>query len=218
MEGFFTIITSFPTAIFSLLLTICILYWLVSLLGFVGIDSLDLDIDVDPDGGAESAQGIAGLMTTLGLTGVPLTLVITLLTLDAWGISFFGTYLIRAFIADSGLLYMGTACVLLMAALLGALFMTQLTIRPLRPLFKKTYASPNKHLMLVGKVCKVRSTQVNKEFGEAVFEEEGTSLIIKVRYDGPLTMSKGDTAYIIEYNDDNNSYLVVTEAEFSAPQ
>jgi len=47
MDPFYQNISSFPTAIFTFLLAVVTLYWVVAVLGLVDIDVLDFDI---PDG------------------------------------------------------------------------------------------------------------------------------------------------------------------------
>ncbi|HCP22233.1 MAG TPA: hypothetical protein DIT77_13850, partial [Marinobacter hydrocarbonoclasticus] len=61
MDTFFAIAFSFPTVIFSVLLCVAIVYWLISL---VGLGDIEADGDIDASG------DFSGLMVTLGLQGV----------------------------------------------------------------------------------------------------------------------------------------------------
>ncbi len=57
MDPFYQNITSFPTVIFTFVLAICVLYWLLAVLGVVDIDVLDIDVDVDLGNEAVTPQG-----------------------------------------------------------------------------------------------------------------------------------------------------------------
>ena len=78
MTIFLANILAFPTIIFSILLSVAVLYWLISLPGLLGADR-------HQDGDAsDSWLDLGGLMTSLGLKGVSLPLLITLVLLWAW--------------------------------------------------------------------------------------------------------------------------------------
>ena len=96
MEAFFANIFSYPTVFFTVILLVLAVYWLFAILGMVDIDVLDLDMDVDADVDVdlEGMTGLAGLLVTLGLTGVPVTVVMTLLALLAWLLSYFAVHLL----------------------------------------------------------------------------------------------------------------------------
>lgn len=63
MQQFLDIITHYPVAIFSVLVLVSVIYWLIACLGFIDLDSgvdvdVDLDLDVDvPDVGADIGDG-----------------------------------------------------------------------------------------------------------------------------------------------------------------
>ncbi len=82
MDPFYQNISSFPTAIFTFILGICILYWLFAVLGVVDIDMLDIDLENE----AATPNAIAGVMLKFGLNGVPVTIIISFLSL-VWLVS-----------------------------------------------------------------------------------------------------------------------------------
>ena len=85
MDPFYQNVLSFPTAVFSALLIFCVLFWLVAILGFLDISFLDIsgsEGGVDVNGTPSTPDAVAGII--LGLNGVPLTTVITLITLIGW--------------------------------------------------------------------------------------------------------------------------------------
>ena len=95
MTPFHQTVTSFPTVIYSVLVVVCILYWLIAVLGFVDLEILDLDMDGDIDSAdsADAQSSIAGLLHKLGLNGVPLTVILTILTTIGWLSCYYTIYL-----------------------------------------------------------------------------------------------------------------------------
>ena len=87
MELFLQTALSFPTAIYSFLLCVAVIYWLVVAAGLLEVDLLDVEADSMMEGG--QTEGLAGLLYRLKLDGVPVTLVLTLLFFFAWFACYF---------------------------------------------------------------------------------------------------------------------------------
>ncbi len=106
MDAFYQNIASFPTAIFTFILAICVLYWLFAVLGVVDIDLLDLDIEGDMDLGNETVtpNALAGVMLKFGLNGVPVTIMVSFLSLFGWLISYYSVHYLSAWI-PAGLIF-----------------------------------------------------------------------------------------------------------------
>jgi len=49
MDPFHQIVTSFPTVIYTFLLVVCAMYWIIAMLGMVDLEVLDMDMDGDID-------------------------------------------------------------------------------------------------------------------------------------------------------------------------
>ena len=88
------ILSSYPTAIYSVLICVLLVFWLFAILGALDLDiisfdsDIDLDVDLDIDADIE-IPGFIGLMHTLGFTGVPFTIVLTVLFFLSWVFSYF---------------------------------------------------------------------------------------------------------------------------------
>ncbi|WP_218509406.1 hypothetical protein [Variovorax sp. dw_308] len=91
MEGsFVAAVGSYPTAIFTALLGVVLIYWLLGMLGIVGFGDARLGVptqlhgdgDADPDSGS-----LANGLVALGLDGVPFSVVVSLLVLMSWMVS-----------------------------------------------------------------------------------------------------------------------------------
>ncbi len=202
MSTYLSIISSFPTAIFTVLLGVAVIYWLVSLSGMG-------DVDLG-EGELSDAADLGGLMATLGLQGVPLPLVLTLLSLSGWLFSYFVELWLGVHFGD-GWLHWGFGTLLLLVSLGVGILFTVVLVRPLRPLFRHAYRPPAAQ-RLIGRSCTVRSATVGESNGRADAHVDGDHLILQIRSDKPLV--RGDRAVLIEYLSDARAYWVVPEEEF----
>jgi len=203
MDTFFAIAFSFPTVIFSVLLCVAIVYWLISL---VGLGDIEADGDIDASG------DFSGLMVTLGLQGVPLPLVLTLLFLIAWLASYFAELLLGALVPD-GFLHALFGLAVIAGALVMSVLVTAVVIRPLRPLFRRAYLPPLQK-RIIGTACVVTSATVTETKGRAEAILDGAHLVLQVRSHTPL--AHRERAVLIEHIPDKNAWWVVPEAEFLA--
>lgn len=213
MDPFYQNIASFPTVVFTFPLIVCLLYWLVAVLGLVDLDVLDLDVpEGDLDGGSDTgANALAGLLLKLGLTGVPLTIVISFLSLFGWLISYFLVHFGFQWIPGGILQYLAGIPVVI-ASLYIAVLITAQVIKPLRPFFANMYQETVKHVL--GQTAIVRSSRVDAGFGEVLLADGGAGLIFKARTTGDETFAKGDRVVLLEYLEAVNAYRVISEDEF----
>ncbi|MDZ7923145.1 MAG: DUF1449 domain-containing protein [Marinagarivorans sp.] len=210
MAPFYRIISSFPTVFFTFLLALCLIFWLIAILGVIDIDVLDL-----PDTSADSSgmvNGAAGLLMKLGLNGVPLTVSLSLIAIFGWAISYNTTYfsntesylLLMRWVANIGIFVI---------ALIGSIFLTALVLKPVRSLFNKMSADFSKNI--IGQIAIVRTSRVDTRFGEAVCQDGGAGLTLKVRaYEG-VQFKKNDRVVLLEYIESENAYRIISEEEFT---
>lgn len=216
MDPFYRNIASFPTALFTVLLAVCVLYWLCAVLGFVDIDLLDIDApdgEFGDAGGESTSPGVlAGLLLKLGLNGVPVTIIVSIVALFGWTLCYFAVHFISP-LAPGGLLRYLLGVPIFLGTLYIAAMITSVLIRPLRPLFKS--ATRNTLKQVLGQTAVVRTSHVDQKFGEANLADGGAGLILKVRAGEGQTFNKGDRVVLLEYCKDSNTYRVVSESEFS---
>lgn len=216
MEPFYYTVSSFPTVIFTGLLIFCIFYWALAVLGLVEIEFLDFDIpdsDIDLDAGdsLDNLNVMSGLLLRLGLNGVPVTIVISLMSLIGWVISFFVVYYLFWLIPTSLLKFL-VGIPVFFATLYASAMVTSVCIKPLRPIFQAMNQQVTK--TLVGQVAVVRTLRVDQGFGEATVEDGGAGLIIKVRSYKEEVFSKGDRVVLLERVAEENLFKVISEEEF----
>jgi len=213
MDVFLFLITTYPVAIYTFGLCLVVFYWLVVSVGLLDIDVLDLpepetDLEFESDIGAE---GLAGLLMKIGLNGVPLTVVLSLLILLGWLISYFASYLLMA-IVPGNLLWFLVGTAILIGAWMLAIPITAILIKPLRPLFSK--AKGTTRASVLGQVAVVRTSRVDEGFGEVDFNDGGAGLVLKARADTPNDFKRGDRVVLLEYLETDNAYRVIPERDF----
>ncbi|UQZ88490.1 hypothetical protein C4J81_04435 [Deltaproteobacteria bacterium Smac51] len=231
MTEFLANCLSFPVAVFTGMLIIALLYWVVAAFGIVDIDTLDLDADLDVDvdmdldvGGDASdgldvsaakggAEGLASLLFSLGLYGVPMTLILTFIALFGWFIAYYAFHFGLGVFFEPGLMRTLLGVGLLGLALAGAVILTSLAIRPLRPLFKKHEQTTGASLR--GGLAVIRSTEVTENYGEAIYEDGGAGMLIDVRpANRNDTFKRGDRVVILSFDEVTRIYTIISEDEF----
>lgn len=209
---FITNISLYPTIVFTGLVMFVTLYWVVSLLGLADMDSVDLgDLGGDVGGDADisnlSSTGFfTGLMLKFGLYGVPLIIILSLISLIGWLLSYLYTSFLHQNV-DSGILYYVFGTGALVFVLVISMWLTGLIISPIRKniaKIPKCNASSN-----IGKIAVVRTLSVTDKHGEAVLNDGGAGLILKIRSDmSDNQLKQGDKVVLVAYLDDANTYQV----------
>ncbi|MGC5013106.1 hypothetical protein ACLQ2R_20295 [Streptosporangium sp. DT93] len=179
---------SFPTVLFTFLLLVIVVYWVLVVAGVFGFDD-----------DASEATGAAGLMSGLGLGGVPAAIAVSLLVAVAWFVSLVG-----------GTLFTGTPA--LVAVLLGALLCawacTRLIVVSLRRLVPKERLPSRADF--VGRACVIRTGRVGRDFGQAeVTSADGSSALVQVRQTGDEDFAAGSTALIFAYDSPGEFFWVM---------
>jgi hypothetical protein len=218
MDPFYQNIASFPTVVFTFFLCLVVLFWLVAILGVVDIDVLDFDLP-DSDGslgvnsghGVESPDVLAGLLLKFKLEGVPATISLSFLALFGWLISYYAVHFGYPLIPDGFLEWLAGVPILI-AAFYVSLLITAQAIKPLKPLFKKMQQETIK--TIIGQTAIVRTPQVTNARGEALLEDGGAGLILKVRSENDTIFNRGDKVVLLAYDKATNTYLVISEEEF----
>lgn len=205
---FITKISLYPTIIFTGLVMFVTLYWVVSLLGMADMDTVELsesggDADV---ANLSSAGFFTGLMLKFGLYGVPLIIILSLVSLIGWLLSYLYTsFLHQNF--DSGILYYVFGTGALIFVLVVSMWLTGMIISPIRKNIAKIPKRNSSNN--VGKVAVVRTLSVTDKHGEAVLNDGGAGLILKIRSDiNDNSLKQGDKVLLVEYLDEANTYRV----------
>lgn len=207
MEQLLEVASQFPTVIYSTLLGVVVVYWLVGMLGVIDLDfSGDADLDVDIDSDVDiSVGGLTGLFITFGLTGVPFTLVISIILLICWFISFYLQFYLLTWLPDGWLYYLvGTISDFVVFFI--SLPITAVIIRPLKGMFNSVETATSDHF--VGKEAIIATSKVSETFGQARVFSDGAEILLDVRCDTNHSLSLGEKVLLIEYSPEKHSYIV----------
>lgn len=202
-----TTVTAWPTAIYTVLLGVVLVYWVLAVLGMVDFESsgIDIDIDTHADAAPEDLGTLAGYVVAFGLSGVPFSIVVSLLVLVGWLLTALASVLLLPWVPTELLRWAAGAALLLVAGALSIVITAQL-VRPLRGLFVTHAATSN--ASLVGQVCRVLTGVVDERQGRAEVAQRGASINIRVWAPRPNTLQRGDRALVTDYDPATLRYRV----------
>jgi hypothetical protein len=180
---------SFPAVIFSVLLAVVVVYWLLVLLGTLDIEIGDIELGGD-----------------IGLGGVPVTVTVSVLTVVSWFVSLAGGLVIAELDAGAVVSVVIGLGVLLVALIVG-LYAARLAAVPLRKIYAEGPEASRSDFL--GRECVIRTGSVTGDFGQAeVTALDGSSAIIQVRQTGEHALANGNRALIFDYDIDGEFFWV----------
>lgn len=237
LESFLAVALSFPSVVYTVLLGVAVVYWVFVMVGAAhldalgdgagdgaldgidghghaghagGVDGIDgadgLDADAVHDGGghADAHHGaLSGILASLKLRSAPATVVLSVLVLFAWLFSVLGMQAAAGWFPGGGSL---VRLAVFLLAPLAALPFTSLVVRPLARVFVAHPVAAKQDL--VGKVATVRTGTVTDRFGEALLEDGGAGLVVRVRVETGDTLKRGDQVVIVGYDDERQEFTV----------
>jgi hypothetical protein len=201
---------TFPTVVYSLLLAVMAIYWLLASTGLADGDAVDSLAGGDGDA---DAVGGAAMLNWLGLGGVPLTVVATVFAAVAW----LGTYFVQLLALPSVPEELRTVAgvALMLGMLVPATLATSAVLRPVSRRLRKMAAAATPSLL--GRTAVIITPSLSGEYGQASVDDGGAGLILQVRHDAPNALKRGDRIVLIEYIDGQNAYRAVSEQQFLEP-
>jgi len=202
MADFITTCLTAPTVLYTALLGVAVLYWLLVAIGAFDIDVFHLHIDADASGDGVHPHGF---LEFLSLGRVPVTVLATILVTFAWFLCLVGEVALRA---PLGAVLPGAVYDWLMGvgAFAAAVPLTGFVARPLRGVFTIQEAQTKRGV--VGSPATVTSVTADEHFGTAVADLVGDEIILNVVTRAGVTMTKGESAVVVEYDDARDLYLI----------
>ena len=189
---------------FTILLGLVVLFWVLTLLGALGLDSLDGDIDPGVDGDVGNAADLpATMLRVVNAGSVPLTVVLSVLILAMWIGSITLNYYFNP--SQSLLLALG----FLVASFVAAVIATKLITQPLVPFMRRLKESENT-APVIGEVGVVRSIELDSKYGQVeVQRPDGAPALLNARL-GPSSepVPRGTEVAIISFDEPSGVYLV----------
>jgi len=218
MDDFLAASVSFRPVVFTVLMLSTMAYWLLVIIGAMGLDVLDFDHDHaggadghGGDGGADvdvdhghTGEGLGVLPTllwVLKLNSVPMTIVLSSVFFWSWLICHLSMHYVVGYDA-----HWSIELGLFAGALALAFPLTSLAVRPITPLFRSPPAQ--RRAALIGKVVDVDTSHVDGSFGTAKAEDGGAGLIVQIRCESANTLKRGDRALVLSFDEAREVYEV----------
>lgn len=209
MGNFIDAAFGYPTAIYTALLGIVLIYWVLAIVGLVDFEASGLDIEIQhADGDAGDIGTLASYVVAMGLNGVPFSIVVSLIVLVSWTISCLAGMWVLLQVPTMLLnIVAGTAVLLTSFAM--SILVTARLVRPMRALFVTHAALAN--ASLVGQSCKILTGMVDEKVGRAEVQQRGAGINIRVWARTPNAFARGSTARITDYDAGSGRYLIEEE-------
>ena len=231
MDEFLSVATSFPTAVYSVLLCVVTVHWLLSALGILEIETLDglMPDHLGTDGlhGAHGAHGahahhahdghgtehggMSGLLMKFGLHGVPIMVVITIIAIVGWAFCYFFDLHVLSRV-KLGAFGMVADIATAVGGLLLSIPVARIVLTPVRRMLRRF--APVSQRPMLGRYAEVRSPEVTRTHGQVWLEDGGAGLILQVRAENSGQFVRGDRVVLIEYLEQQNAYRVISGEEF----
>lgn len=207
----------------SVLLVLTFLYWIVAIVGGIGVDTfdvdanpdLDVDLDVDADvdtdtalahhgGGAGSMSWVFGGLRLLGVGEVPMLVLASVWLLLSWVVAVLSAPLVRDWPLWLELLAW-------VPTLLATLILTGLLTTPLRVVFARMrrQEAAEQQLQIVGRRGRIVSLHADERSGQLELETAGAPLRLNVRTGtAEHVLHKGEEAVVVGEDHTTGVYLV----------
>jgi hypothetical protein len=207
MGDFVDAALQFPAVVFTFPLIVIIGYWLFAAVTGLAGEVFDGGSDADGHGDGQSGgAGFSGFLSGLGLGGVPVTVVFSLVIAVAWFVSLVGVVLF-----ENALLRAAA----LLLALYAGWHVTWLLARPLRRMLR-TASSP-RNADFIGMVCEVRVGCTATQFGQGeITSADGTTALVDIRADAE-PIAAGERALIYEYDAEKDFFHVAPAGAAADP-
>lgn len=208
---------------FTVFLIIMSLYWVMVILGLLDINLFDVDLDsgldtdidvdvdvdaeIDYDGSYEGGIGDGGVFRAVlhffYIGEVPVMLLLSIFTLCVWVFIILGNY----YFNNSGAFL--AALPVYLVSTVSSIFVSKIFAMPLRKLYMMCNKDYNAVKDVVGRICRVTTTEVSADrMGQAEVETGGAPVILNVKAQGDTVLKKGDEAVVLERNKARGIYYI----------
>lgn len=188
---------------YTIFFGVCMLYWVMYLVGVFGSDLLDFDIgdtegDLDVEG--DGCLGLGAVMRFVHAADVPVTVIVTVFSMAMWCLSILANY----YTGNTSLLF----ALGLFVPIFGAgLVVTRFVLMPFVPVLKQAFDESSDVVHVIGQICVVASLEVTPKHGQAEVPLKGSPLLLNVKCREGMAMKKGDEAVVVA-KDDDGTYII----------
>ncbi len=200
----------------TLLLGLCIVYWISVCFGMLDIGSFDADVDADASLGMDAdadadadAHGDVGggalmaLARFANIHEVPLMVVLSFQFIFMWVIGIISPYYLNPIenILIGGGLLAGNFIV--------SAIITRIVTAPLKPLMRGLKKEWDDAGPIVGNTGTVKTSEINEEFGQLEVLRQGAPTLCNARVpEGAEPIGRGEQALVIDYHTETQTCIV----------
>jgi hypothetical protein len=243
MTVFLDTILSTPTVVFTVMLIVIVLYWLMVIVGAIGVDILHIGEAAGAKlegmvGGAVEGkiEGIVGGAVEAKIEGAVESKIEGLAEPGGGGfLATLGFGKVPATVVISSLVLWSWALCMLGARLgahlglpgwslqllapVAAVFLSGLLTGLIVQVISRLlgHHEPVRRADLVGKLCTITTGRVDAGFGQALISEHGIDLTVDVRCDPPNSLRRHAQAVIVGHDVEHNYYTVEAYDQPLAP-
>ncbi|WP_439879820.1 hypothetical protein ACSX1A_11625 [Pontibacter sp. MBLB2868] len=200
LQASFSTVNIIPTAF----LVFTLLYWVIVIFGLLDLDFLDIEVEAEADLDADGISAVTWLNSALAffnLGKIPLMVFLTFLALPFWVLSILANYYL-----NNGSTLLGA--VYLIPCFIAALFISKILTMPFVKLFAALEKEHESAVTIIGQICTVILPANATELGQATVKTNGAPLLLNVKTTHGGAVKKGETALVIDFNNENNFYLI----------
>ncbi|MCZ7635055.1 MAG: hypothetical protein M5U12_02685 [Verrucomicrobia bacterium] len=161
-------------------------------------------VDTGDQSHAGAAHGpglLSGILKFVHLGDVPAMIVVSVQALCMWLFSMIANH----YWNDHSLT---RAAVFLLPNLLVSAIITRYVTWPLARFFRALNREYAEHQPLIGRTCRITTSEVTDRFGQAEMPTRGVPLVLQVRTSAAEPLRRGDTALVIRHDKDTHTYHV----------
>jgi hypothetical protein len=197
--------------VFTVLLGLVLVYWVMVIVGALDFDFLnidfdtdtDVDMDVDADMDVQGGGVLRSVLEFFYVGEIPVMVLVSVFALCIWMISVLGNY----YLNPKGFLILSLP--ILAGNLVVSCMLVKIMAIPLRKLFKSLDADPNAARDVMGRICRIVTTEVTRtRIGQGEVTGKGAPVLLNVTAEGDHVFQKDDEAVIVGHNKETGVYLI----------
>lgn len=200
MDTFMQLALSFPLVVFSLLIVLLAVYWLLVLVRLAPLQLFERDSLRD--------DSLASAMVSLGFVGVPITISLTLLVVLAGAITLVLELAVLQHF-ELGLFRVPLGAIVIWAALALASSMVAAVCRGLRRRFHRHARLPR---CLLGETVVVGGRKEVPLMDAVLADDDSRHLTLRIKTG--QTVSEGERRVLVKYLSDQDAYRSVSEHDY----
>lgn len=200
MDTFMQLVLSFPLVVFSLLIVLLAVYWLLVLVRLAPLQLFERDSLRD--------DSLASAMVSLGFVGVPITISLTLLVVLAGAITLVLELAVLQHF-ELGLFRVPLGAIVIWAALALASPMVAAVCRGLRRRFHRHARLPR---CLLGETVVVAGMKEAPLMDAVLADDDSRHLTLRIKTG--QTVSEGERRVLVKYLSDQDAYRSVSEHDY----